>query len=223
MVLIGSTGSGTTFLSNYVAGQFNGFTICKSVTTRNRRTAEAAEAAYNFVNEMTFTDLLTSGRLAYVKFSDFDDTKYGIEETELASIVQHGRSPILTCHSIEEAQTLKHFLQARKMASVCISVYASEQDRKHALARSGETMKHLVRYHMDVAFKIQAHQKQFADCNYIVVNRYDSQATEQMRAIVNAIQSNDIADGCDVDVIRESMDADIQEIRRGLSLTASEL
>src|SRR5260370_41768820 len=127
IVLIGSTGSGTTFLSRYVASHCDDFAICKRVTTRDKRANEAAEAAYRFVDEVTFHHLLASGRLAHVKFSDFDNARYGIEKTELAGIVQYGRRPILTCHSVEEAQTLMHFLHAQQAATVCIYVYASER------------------------------------------------------------------------------------------------
>jgi guanylate kinase len=223
MVLIGPTGSGTTFLSQYVASHFDDFAICKMVTTRERRANEATGSAYRFVDEVTFHRLLASGRLAHVKFSDFDNAKYGIEETELTGIVQFGRSPVLTCHSLEEAQTLKHFLDVQGVGAVCIYVYASERDRKHALIRSGETRKYMARYYMDVAFKIQAHRKQFADCNYVVANQYDSQATEEVRTIVNAIRSGGVTAECDMGVIRQTVDADIQELMRGLNLTAIEL
>jgi guanylate kinase len=223
MVLIGCTGSGTTFLSRYVAGNFDDFVICKKVTTREKRTNEATGAAYYFVDEATFHNLLVSGRLVHVKFSDFDNAKYGIEEAELTGIVQRGRSPILTCHSVEEAQTLKQFLHTQGIAAVCIYIYASEQDRKRALVRSGETGKHLARYYMDVAFKIQVYQKRFADCNYIVANRYDSQATEQIRMIVNAVRSGNVAAECDIGIIHESLDTEIQEMLRRHRFTASEL
>lgn len=223
MVLVGSTGSGTTFLSRYVADLFDGLAICEKVTTRERRANEASRAAYRFVDEATFCDLLASGQLVHVQFSYFDNAKYGIEKETLAQIVEHGRSPILTCHSVEEAQALKLCLHAHKITAVCVYLYAFEPDRKRALTRSGEVEKYMTRYPLDIAFKIQAYQKQFAGCNYVLVNRYDANSMEQVQAIVHALRSDNMATECDIGAVHESIVAEIQLMLQWLRDAASEV
>jgi guanylate kinase len=223
MVLVGSTGSGTTFLSGHIADQFDSLAICEKVTTRERRANEAVRAAYRFVDESTFCDLLASGQLVQVQFSYFDNSKYGLEKEALAQIVEHGRSPILTCHSVEEAQALKLCLNAHKITVVCVYLYAFEPDRKRALTRSGEVGKFMTRYPLDIAFKIQAYQKQFADCNYVLVNRYDANIVAQVEAIVHALQSDNTVTECDISAVHESIGAEIQWMLQRLRHAASEV
>lgn len=219
IILIGCTGSGTSFFSHCIADRFEQFVVFRKITTRKRRKHERDGVDYCFVDQLEFDDLIRGDELLHVKRSDFDNAMYGVEKKEVGRIIKKRKYPIFTCHSLEESQTLALGLSQLEIKPICIYIYSKEAERENALLKNCEIPKYAFRLSIDLTFKIQAYETKFVGCNYLLLNRYDGrESISRMDEIISSIKIGSIPRECNFESVSQEIGADIQRIKRQISL-----
>jgi guanylate kinase len=180
-------------------------------TTRPPRLGETNGIDYHFVADEAFDRLVTSGKLVHVTKSDFDTSRYGVDREQLDQVVGRGRGPIFSCHSVAEAKTLTEYLEDCALSTVCVYVYATENDRRRVLMAHAQPERFEARRETDLRFKRDAYASNFAGCNYLVLNAYDEDAVARIDAIVSEVESNKVAHACDWAYAQESVESDLRQ------------
>lgn len=218
IILIGVTGSGTTYLAHYITSIYKKFVLFRKVTTREKRKHETDGIDYCFVSELEFQELVKNEKILHTKVSDFDSNMYGVGKEELNSIIEINKYPIFTSHGIEEAQSLKCTLNRFNINAICVYVYSNEIERKNILIKNGERDKYNFRNYIDLTLKIQSYQQKYYGCDYFIFNNYDGhKSISEVDKIALSIEKNVIAKNFNFEYISKQIEKDIQRIKEQIS------
>ena len=92
IIITGTSGSGKTTVAKAICNKSESFKIVKATTTRSQR-EDDFEGQYNYVEKKDFEEL-TKKKQFLVK-SQYRGAFYGIAKTEIDSVVNEGKIPIL--------------------------------------------------------------------------------------------------------------------------------